>query len=171
MEQTISPTGVYTDTQVTNGQQYCYRVAAIGTNFGRTPLSPPTCATPNEDPLPPHGWVLINDGARSAPGPDVTLTFWASDDVDPHLPDEAEFLPPDDSASGVTEMMVSNYPDFRDASWEPYAESKAWKLAQSSGLATVYVKYRDDYGNESDVATATIAVAPGRLFVPFVANQ
>lgn len=171
MEQTTTPTGVYTDTNVTNGTQYCYRVAAIGTNFARTILSPPTCATPNVDPLPPYGWVLINDGAPSTPTRDVTLTLWASDDIDPHLEEEEEFLPPDDSASGVSEMMVSNYPDFRDASWEPYSESKAWTLAQSSGLATVYVKYRDAYGNESDVATATIEVAPGRLLLPFVAYQ
>jgi hypothetical protein len=156
-----------TDTLVTNGTQYCYIVEAIDGLGARTAASPPTCATPNSDPLPPRGWVQINGGAPTTPSRDVTLNLWASDAVDPHDLEE-EFLPPADSASGVEEMIVSNYADFRDAAWEPYDTTKPWTLAQSAGLAIVYVKYRDALGNESDVAVANIQVEPAMLYLPSI---
>jgi hypothetical protein len=77
------------------------------------------------------------------------------------------FLPPDDSASGVTDMIISNYADFHDASWEPYGTSKPWTLLQTSGLATVYVKYRDAYGNQTDLIVGTIYVGTGPIYSSF----
>ncbi len=171
---------VYTDTLVTNGTMYCYKVVAavfIDPDVHWSPPSAPTCATPNNDPLPPHGSVQINGGAQSTNTPDVTLDLWASDSIDPDAHEFGpEYLPPADSATQVTQMMVSNDPAFNGAAWESYGTSKPWTLAQTSGLATVYVKYMDAEGNVSDTYTASIwvgqrdpAVKP--LFLPLVIND
>jgi hypothetical protein len=157
--QHISPTltGIFTDTLVANAHEYCYIAAAIDFDGRRSDFSAPSCAVPNSDPLPPHGWVQINGGAQSTNSPNVQLDLWASDAVDPEVDDFGEqHLPPADSASGVTQMMISNNPAFLGGAWEPYATSKPWALAQSSGLATIYVKYMDAVGNVSDTYVATI---------------
>jgi hypothetical protein len=177
MGQQVAPLGgVFTDTAVTNGHEYCYAVAVIDIDGDRSTLSAPTCAVPKGDPLPPHGVIVINDGAPTTASPDVTLTLWASDSVDPEaeFPGSDLFLPGADSASGVTDMLLSNNPDFSGASWEPYATSKAWTLDQTTGLAAVYVRYRDAAGNESDTYVATIYVGTGpiftSMFIPMVSK-
>jgi Mg-chelatase subunit ChlD len=167
-------TGVYSDTMLTNGTEYCYIVEAIYSGGRRTPASPPTCVVPNTDPLPPQGYVVINDGAQTTFSTDVTLTLWASDDIDPHNQELEMFLPPSDSASGVTDMMISNYADMRDGAWEQYNTTKDWTLGQSSGLAAVFAKFRDATGNESEVVSATIHVGSGpgmqRVFLPVISR-
>ena len=61
------------------------------------------------------------------------------------------------SASGASEMYVSNTAGCgAGGSWETYATSKSWTLGQSNATATVYVKYRDTYGNESSCINDTI---------------
>ncbi len=173
--QQIAPglAGVFTDTLVTNGHEYCYVVAAIDFDGHRSAPSAPSCAVPNTDPLAPHGSVLINGGAQSTPIQDVDLTLWATDTVDPEVHDFGpDYLPPADSASGVTQMMISNLPDFSDGAWEPYGTSKPWLLAQESGLASVYVKYMDGVGNLSETYVATIWIgsdpASRALYLPLV---
>jgi hypothetical protein len=167
--------GVFTDTGVINDQTYCYQVQAVDFATGaRTAGLTASCATPKADPLAPHGSVVINGGAVSTISPDVLLTLWASDEVDPETrsPGSEILLPPADSASGVTDMMVSNYADMRDGMWEPYSSTRPWTLNQTLGLAAVFVKYRDSAGNESPVYPATIYVGSGpgmmRLFTPLI---
>lgn len=54
-------------------------------------------------------------------------------------------------AVGATEMILSNTSGCSvDGNWEAYARSKTWTLGQTNGTATVYVKFRDGYGNESE---------------------
>jgi hypothetical protein len=125
-----------------------------------TALSP-SCTTPRADPARPHGGITINEGQAATLVPEVTLALYASDKVDPHL--ETEFgavymRPPDDSASGVTDMMVCDRSDMQGCVWKPYAPTLPWTLSISHGLAGVYVKYRDAAGNESLVYAATIYV-------------
>ncbi|MBI4993275.1 MAG: hypothetical protein HZC26_04050 [Candidatus Magasanikbacteria bacterium] len=43
----------------------------------------------------------------------------------------------------TTQMMVSNFPDFIDAVWEPYKTTKTWYLQYIKGTQTVYVKFKD----------------------------
>jgi hypothetical protein len=174
-QQQVAPNlmGVFTDTLVTNGHQYCYIVSAYDTDGNRSGFSAPTCAVPNTDPIGPHGSVLINGGAAATLSTNVMLDLWASDEVDPEVNDFGpQYLPPEDSATEVTEMMISNSPDFGEAIWEPYATSKPWTLGQSSGLASVYVKYRDALNNESDTYVATIWVGSGPglqpIFLPLI---
>ncbi|MEN7551336.1 hypothetical protein AAG747_25690 [Rapidithrix thailandica] len=61
-------------------------------------------------------------------------------------------------AESVTEMMISNRMDFKDAKWEPFNETKDWVLYGPDGLKTVYAKFRDKIGNESRIAIARIGV-------------
>ena len=44
------------------------------------------------------------------------------------------------------------------ASWETFAASKSLVLTDGDGLKTVYIKVRDDVGNESAAVTASITV-------------
>jgi hypothetical protein len=83
-----------------------------------------------------------------------------------HQPDDALLLPPADSASGVTQMMISNRGDMKGGVWEPYATTKTWTLDWTASLPAVFVKYRDAAGNESAVAVATIHL--NQLFLPVV---
>ncbi len=62
-------------------------------------------------------------------------------------------------ASGASEMMISNTPDFKNAKWEKYAtEKKSWQLTIQGTKATVYAKFRDKAGNESETAQDDILV-------------
>jgi hypothetical protein len=158
------PTGVFTDTTPINGQTYCYYAVAVAQDGQRSTALSPTCTTPKADPVPPHGGLNINGGATSTPGPKVTLNLFASDTIDPHNDGEyggSYMTPPADSASGVVEMMVNQRSDMQGGVWEPYAATQAWTLNQITGLASVFVKYRDGAGNESAVYAATIHVGPG----------
>jgi len=169
-------TGVVTDTNVMNGVEYCYIVEALDYAWHLTAPSAPTCAVPNSDPIGPHGSVMINNGAAFTYDPHVTLNLWASDEIDPELngfgPD---YLPPPDSATGVTGMLISNKPDFDGANWEPYGTSKPWVLGQPVGLASVFVRYRDALGNESETYVATIWIGRNpslmEFFLPVVTRD
>lgn len=55
-------------------------------------------------------------------------------------------------AENVTEMLVSNHPDFAGAQWEPYQKVKEWELPEGDGFKQVYVKLR----NETLWETATL---------------
>jgi Mg-chelatase subunit ChlD len=103
---------VYTDTTVSDGSEYCYILAAVvyvDPSYHASAFTAPTCATPNTDPWPPRGAVTINDGASSTHDPNVTLALWATDTIDPELrPSETEFLPPADSSTNVTDMLICN---------------------------------------------------------------
>lgn len=57
------------------------------------------------------------------------------------------------------QMMVSNNERFTGAETVPYqAAIAAWKLSPGDGLKNIYVKYIDQAGNESEVATDRITL-------------
>ncbi|MDZ7606698.1 MAG: hypothetical protein U5K79_14165 [Cyclobacteriaceae bacterium] len=62
------------------------------------------------------------------------------------------------SATEAHEIMVSNTEQFQNGKWEPYKESVRWiiDLGAGDGTKNVYVKFRDQAGNESAVSTASI---------------
>jgi hypothetical protein len=167
-----SDDGEYEDPTAGNGNRYCYTVVVI--SGGRRYATPtPDCTEPKVDYLAPTGGVIINGNADRTSSPDVNLTLFATDFFDPESNETGEAGPPDDSASGVSEMMISNTADMRGASWEPYQRNRNWTLAQQSGLASVFVKYRDAAGNESEVYPASIDIisASGSsriIYVPVV---
>ena len=164
------PTGVFTDTTALNGQTYCYSIIATDTSAEDSLLSPETCATTNVDFIPPHGGLLINNGAQATASQTVSLTLIASDSIDPH--DKAELgddfmAPAPDSPTGLADMMISERSDMQGGVWEPYAPSAPWTLSQRGGLASVFVKYRDHAGNESLVYAATIHTAHS-MYLPLL---
>lgn len=130
--------GMYFDEGLVAGRTYYYKIQGIGFNGATTPLSEMFSGTPHDEPFPPRGSVLINDGA----------TFTDSNVVMLHLSARKQLLtetgPPKFTSDGL-EMMISNIPSFANASWEPYAEHKPWKIEANmpGNVATVYVKYRD----------------------------
>ncbi|HBV99392.1 MAG TPA: hypothetical protein DEF36_20425, partial [Desulfotomaculum sp.] len=77
---------------------------------------------------PTGGSISINGGDTYTTSTTVTLTL---------------------SATGASEMMVSEDSGFSGASYEAYATSKSFTLSSGDGTKTVYVKYRDAAGNEA----------------------
>lgn len=173
LQDQVSPTGEWIDTTVTNGTEYCYRVVAVGRNGQESSASNTTCATPKLDPIPPSGWVRINDGAPSTLSRDVQLTLWANDnpDLEESRSPGSPLRPTDAQTSGVTQMMLSNDGSFTNPSWQPYQTRKTWQLAPQRGVATVYVKYRDAAGNESRPFHASIRVLDQTVYLPLMINQ
>ncbi len=86
----------------------------------------------------PAGTIKINDNNNVTDNTSISLTVYASD------------------ISGVDQMMLSNYPDFTGAVWEAYAETKAWTLEEGDGTKRVYIKFKDNLGNESSVYSDSI---------------
>ena len=92
-----------------------------------TPTPGPT-PTPTPTPACEFPQISINDGALFTNAPDVTLSICA-----PY----------------AAEMMLSNDGGFGDAEWEPYAESKAWRLTTYGQYVLprfVYAAFKDTDG-------------------------
>jgi Mg-chelatase subunit ChlD len=129
--------GIYFDRGLNNGQQYFYQLIALGEKNARSGPGPVFSGTPQDDPVPPKGWVIINQGALATVSPMVKLLF----DTDP---------------DNVL-VRVSNDPTFGDAllkslaaDWMENPGEMEWQLEpDKEGNATVYVQFRDNSGNES----------------------
>lgn len=59
---------------------------------------------------------------------------------------------------GATEMFISNSQFFKSGKWEPVVPTKKWTLLGGDGTKVVYLKFRDEAGNESSTASAKILV-------------
>ena len=93
----------------------------------------------------PSGLTLaINDGALYATSTAVTLKISVSDE----------------QTTGYQMKIwgIDGVADEGSASWENYATSKSVNLTSGDGLKTVYIKVRDDVGNESAQVSDTITL-------------
>lgn len=162
----VPPTGAYTDTQVSNGTTYWYRLVAVSPQGSQSAPSNPVAGTPKTDPVAPGGFVLINDGDDTTRSRTVQLDIGGSDDEPAHVPSPQPMVEASDTPP--TEMRISNDPSFAGATWQPYATSKTWQLDETSGPAVVYVQFRDDAGNTSEVASDAIMVDVKRIFLPLI---
>jgi len=63
-------------------------------------------------------------------------------------------LEAEDDVSGVADMMISHLPNCHCGRWELYATTKEWYAPE--GATMIYVKFRDNAGNISEVVTDTI---------------
>jgi hypothetical protein len=86
----------------------------------------------------PSGTVVLDGGASWATSTSVTLTLSATD-----------------ATSGVAQMRFSA-DGTTWSTWETYATSKSWTLADSDGTKTVYAQFRDGAGNGSSAVNDTI---------------
>jgi hypothetical protein len=133
--------GLYRDEALTNGVEYCYKIAGVDLNGNAGAPSHVFCGTPKDDPFPPIGRVSIADGRPIVTSATVRLKLGV-DDAD------------------VVEMMISNEPTLAGASWEPFDESKVWTLGASSGYAIVYARFRDASGNVSTTYYDDVTIKP-----------
>ena len=53
-------------------------------------------------------------------------------------------------------MIISEYPDFSDAQWQDFATSLSFALTSDDGPKSVYVKYRDQVGNQTEAVSDSI---------------
>ncbi|MCS7018649.1 MAG: hypothetical protein RMJ87_00915 [Cytophagales bacterium] len=85
--------------------------------------------------------IIINGGAKYAEDPDKFVELRLS-------------------AKGAVFMMISNHLSFIGARWEPFREVvPKWKLVGENGEKTVYVRFKDEYGNETGIVKASIILA------------
>lgn len=54
----------------------------------------------------------------------------------------------------AVEMMISNDPNFTEATWQPYAPETPWLLSEGEGWKRVYVKTRDALGRTAVTSDA-----------------
>ena len=145
-EPELPATGVYSDT-AENGTTYFYRYMAINIDDNRTAVIGTTPATPSDDPFAPEAVVKINNDAPTTDSLDVILHFAPVEEDHGHFDD-------------ITEMKLSNDPQFTGADWQPFSQDTPWQLAptQPGELATVYAQFRDAAQNESLVTLDDILV-------------
>jgi hypothetical protein len=62
--------------------------------------------------------------------------------------------------SEAAQMIISEDSSFSDSSWVTYQENPMYTLSSGDGAKTVYIKYRDDAGNESGTYSDTIIYDP-----------
>lgn len=97
------------------------------------------------DTLPPQGLtVTLDGGAAYATSRLVTLALAVED--------------ADTAGYQMKIWGVSDAAEETDAAWETYTASKKITLPDGDGLKTVSVKVRDDVGNETAAAAASITV-------------
>jgi hypothetical protein len=93
------------------------------------------------DNMPPEDCsIIINGGAKYAEDPD-------------------KFVELKLTAKGALFMMISNNLSFAGARWEPFRETVRWKLNGENGEKTVYVRFKDEFGNETGIVKASIILA------------
>ncbi len=63
------------------------------------------------------------------------------------------------TATEATEMIISEESDFSNSSYETYTSEKSYTLSAGDGNKTVYVKFRDLAGNETDTISKSISLA------------
>jgi Mg-chelatase subunit ChlD len=136
--------GLYHDEGLTNGTTYYYRLQGVNLAGGLSAPSHVFSGTPKGDPVPPKGHLQINRQATYADSLAATLTL----DVDPEVPPGGG--PP---VLDVAEVLISNRSDFAGASYQTFSPTKTWTLAPDprTSIATVFVRFRDAAGNESQV--------------------
>ncbi|HBH22354.1 MAG TPA: hypothetical protein DDY13_02910 [Cytophagales bacterium] len=86
---------------------------------------------------PSEGSITINGGSEWITQPDgkTVLTLQAAD---------AQY------------MIVSSNPDLANAEWEEYKPTIPWTVSKKEGYHAVYVKFKDQAGNESDIYSDSI---------------
>ncbi len=131
-----STSGEYMDTSVQPGETYYYELRAYRDNTD-APSSGSPAGVSIPDISPPTGTsITINDGAVATNNRSVTLKL---------------------SATDATDMLISNSSSL-SGTWERYASSKSWILTSGDGDKTVYARFRDVDGNESDTVSDNITL-------------
>ena len=139
IEGNAPPTGQYIDNNVNLGSSYQYKIQAVDNSGRRSCIRGPREIMMEEDPIPPLGYLEINEGAIATQSLDVTLFINASEDA--------------------YEMRISNDGNFNNSNWTGFKPSSNWKLdplTAPNSTAWVFVQLRDQHGNLSEVFADSI---------------
>ncbi len=118
------------DTDLRNGQEYYYLVAAVGTEGleGRR--------TEYIRAVPSVYSILINGGTGYTGNRLVVLSI---------------------TAPITTALMkISNYPGMSPGSWELFGNTREWELSDMDGVRSIYAVFQDENGSISSVIEASI---------------
>lgn len=128
----------YTHTGLLAGKTYYYRVCAVDV-AGNISVGKTGSAKPIDTIGPQSPWVLINDDNIYTKSTTVTLKFNANDQ------------------GGIAKVCIGNTPtSFSCSTFNPLLPQKTWRLPTPSGEKTVYVKFIDGAGNESNIVNDSI---------------
>jgi fibronectin type 3 domain-containing protein len=116
------------DDQLTNGIRYQYQIAALSKSNVEGEHSKTVAATPS------IYSILLAGGAKYTNARTITVTVTA----------------PQNTAL----MMLSNDASFPNASWEPFAATRAWGLTFGDGAKMVYAKFRTADDQEINQASS-----------------
>ena len=131
-----SGTSIYSGTDTsfihtgrTNGTTYSYRVCAMD-KAGNVSSGATVSVRPIPETNPPTGSIVINGGEEATKSTSVTLTLSANDD-----------------SGNPIQMCISNTTSCASYSWTTFSSTKSWTLAYGNGNKTVYVWFKDKWGN------------------------
>ncbi len=92
----------------------------------------------------------------STPPSDLSIIINGGDPTSRHIDGVVELVI---KAKDAKYMMISNIDNFRAGRWLPYEELVSdWRLTGENGKKIVYIKFKDDAGNESEVITDEIVL-------------
>jgi hypothetical protein len=86
---------------------------------------------------PRNASIVINNNAVSTNTVSVNLTLSADNMIATYAP---------------LEMRISNFSNFNNASWRPYATTTSWTLLSGNGNKTVYAQFKNKRGVSSNVS-------------------
>jgi hypothetical protein len=85
----------------------------------------------------PLALLQINGGATATTSAAVTLTLTATD-----------------TASGISQMRISNDATWNQAAWEPFLANKNWQLSNGDGAKTVYCQIQNNAGFTTTISAS-----------------
>lgn len=89
--------------------------------------------------------IVINNGSETTNNSNVYLSLTAKDNSNSPIP-----------SLGI-KMYVTNEAQCQSGGmWKGFENNISWTLKQSNSIATVYVKFKDEYGNESECMSDSI---------------
>jgi len=80
-------------------------------------------------------------------------------------------------ATNASDMFISNLAYGTAGTWEPYDTSRQWIVTPGKGIKNIYVQFRDDAGNVSQISTTTrvayqrIALHQGWNLISYATNR
>lgn len=113
----------YADRSVSNGREYFYQLSAVDKKGFEGYRSRIVSARPNL-----YG-IIINENRKLTNSLNVTLRLIAP--------------------AFTSYMLLGNDSLFSGSSWENFSSTRSWVLESGDGEKTVYVKYKDQDGNET----------------------